>query len=61
MEKNGFKHGTETGTASAQFTADLDGTLRRGDPAAEGQKDIQEEIRELRLEVDRLRALLADS
>jgi membrane fusion protein, multidrug efflux system len=57
MEKNGFKHGTETGTASAQFTADLDGMLRRGDPAAEGQKDIQEEIRELRLEVDRLRAL----
>jgi membrane fusion protein, multidrug efflux system len=57
MEKNGSKHGTETGPASAQFAADLNGTLRRGGPAAEGQKDIQEEIRELRLEVDRLRAL----
>src|SRR5689334_17404950 len=56
MDKNGFKQDSDTAITSAQSALSNDGG-RRGSPAAEGQKDIHEEIRELRLEVERLRAL----
>jgi membrane fusion protein, multidrug efflux system len=56
MDKNGFKQDSDTAITSAQSALSNNGG-RRGSPAAEGQKDIHEEIRELRLEVERLRAL----
>jgi membrane fusion protein, multidrug efflux system len=56
MDTNGFKQDSDTAITSAQSALSNNGG-RRGSPAAEGQKDIHEEIRELRLEVERLRAL----
>jgi membrane fusion protein (multidrug efflux system) len=56
MDKNGFKQATDTALSSAQSAPTVN-EARRGSPATEGQKDIHEEVRELQLELERLRAL----
>jgi membrane fusion protein (multidrug efflux system) len=56
MDKNGFKQGTDTAMSSAQSAPTVN-QAQGGSPVAEGQKDIHEEVRELRLELEQLRAL----
>ncbi len=57
MDTDGIRHATDTAVTSVQFDASVEGAQAREVSAPRVQKEIYEELRELRLELERLRAL----
>jgi acetyl/propionyl-CoA carboxylase alpha subunit len=57
MNTDGFKHATDTAVTSVQFGPSVEGAQAREASAPGDQEEIRDELRKLRLELKRLRAL----
>jgi TolA-binding protein len=55
MDMNGFKHTTDMVVTPGRATSKLNGALRTESSAQQKQTDLQEEIRQLRSEMELLR------